>query len=103
MPMNKQNKNLTDAETLRQKAEELFNKKRSKANLSFSEADFLKLIHEFEVHQIELELQNEELIIAKERAELAEEKFTELYDFAPSGYLDLVKTQRNFETEFCGR
>ena len=51
----------------------------------------LKLIHELEVHQIELEMQNEELVIAKEKAEIAEEKYTELYDFAPSGYLSLTK------------
>jgi len=64
------------------------------------EDDLLKLIHELEVHQIELEMQNEELVIAKEQAEIAEEKYTELYDFAPSGYISLSKagiiTELNF-------
>jgi signal transduction histidine kinase/CheY-like chemotaxis protein len=63
--------------------------KSSKA--SSSEPDMLKLIHELEVHQIELEMQNEELKRAKEKAELAEKKYTELYNFAPSGFLTLTK------------
>ncbi|MGM0622159.1 MAG: ATP-binding protein, partial [Bacteroidota bacterium] len=58
---------------------------------SFSESDNLKLIHELELHQLELELQNEELTLEKERAERAEEKYRELYDFAPSGYMTLNK------------
>jgi PAS domain-containing protein len=44
-----------------------------------------------QVHQIELEMQNEELMLAKDRAEIAMEKYTSLYDFAPSGYLTLSK------------
>jgi len=50
----------------------------------------VKLIHELEAYQIKLEMQNEELALAKERAERAEEKYTELYDFAPSGYFTLT-------------
>jgi PAS domain S-box-containing protein len=40
-------------------------------------------------YQIELEMQNAELMQAKEKAEIATTKYTELYDFAPSGYLTL--------------
>jgi PAS domain S-box-containing protein len=54
-----------------------------------SEADMLKIIHELEVHQIELELQNEELLAAKEAAEQAERKYFELYDLSPAGYFTL--------------
>ncbi len=91
--MKKQKSNLTDEAILRQKAEELLRAKASKgfAKPKTTESDLLRLVHELQVHQIELEMQNEELLIAKERAELAEEKYSDLYDFAPSGYLALTK------------
>jgi len=82
--MKKQNVNLEDAAILRQKAEDQLVKQQTNRALSYTETDMLKLIHELEVHQIELEMQNEELTIA-------EEKYIELYDFAPSGYLTISK------------
>ena len=73
---------------LREKAEELTKKKKQKSNSLLSEPDALKLIHKLEVHQKELELQNEELVRAKELAtSIATGKYTELYNFAPTGYL----------------
>jgi len=56
---------------------------------NFTNEEILKLIHELEVHQIELQLQNEELIRVHEEAKIIAEKYTELYDFAPSGYFTL--------------
>jgi signal transduction histidine kinase/CheY-like chemotaxis protein len=44
------------------------------------------------VHQIELELQNEELQSAKSLAQDSADKFKELYDFAPTGFFTLSKT-----------
>ncbi len=49
----------------------------------------LSLIHELEVHQIELEMQNEELRRAQLEIERSKEKFLDFYDFAPVGYLTL--------------
>jgi len=83
--------NNLENETLRQKAEDIKKKKLSKNGSLLVEADALKLIHELEVHQIELELQNEELILARVSAQDSLEKYTELYDFAPSGYFTLSK------------
>lgn len=77
-------------ELMRKKAEDKL-KKQSTTRLPLSEIDNAKLIHELEVHQIELEMQNEELNIAKEKAEQAEQKYTLLYDFAPSGLITLTK------------
>jgi len=47
------------------------------------------MLHELEVHQIELEMQNEELGEARVKMEALLEKYTDLYDFAPVGYLTL--------------
>jgi len=77
------------ADDLRQQAEDLLKSKSSKAASSLLEADVLKLLHELEVHQIELEMQNEELVQAKTRAEDNSRKLTELYEFAPVGYFSL--------------
>ncbi|WP_281239350.1 PAS domain-containing hybrid sensor histidine kinase/response regulator [Flavobacterium praedii] len=92
--MKKAVKSSGKAVTIRQKAEELQKQKQVKSNCTLSEAETLKLIHELEVHQIELEMQNEELILAKEQAETAIEKYTELYDFAPSGYFSISRDGR---------
>ena len=46
-------------------------------------------MHEVQVHQIELEMQNEELRQSRAEAEAGLERYTELYDFAPVGYLTL--------------
>ncbi|MDA3798543.1 MAG: hybrid sensor histidine kinase/response regulator, partial [Kiritimatiellae bacterium] len=81
----------TESEILRQKAEELLHKKSFESDSPLSEHDSLKLIHELEVHQIELELQNDELQRAKADANIATNKYTDLYDFAPSGYFTISK------------
>lgn len=51
--------------------------------------EMLRLIHELQVHQIELELQNEELRQARDESEELVERYTDLYDFAPIGYFTL--------------
>ncbi|MEI8006102.1 MAG: PAS domain S-box protein, partial [Bacteroidota bacterium] len=76
-------------EDLRQKAEELLGNKPSHLPVNPSEADSLKLIHELEVHQIEMEVLNDELMLAKEKAEVAAKRNLELFDFAPAGYFSL--------------
>ena len=81
--------NKAGSELLRQKAEELLKKKSSKTASPFSEVESLRLIHELQVHQIELELQNEELLLARVAAEVANDKYIGLYELAPSGYFTL--------------
>ena len=55
-----------------------------------AEADVKRLLHELEVHQIELEMQNSELRAARDETEALLEKYSNLYDFAPVGYFTLA-------------
>lgn len=51
-----------------------------------SKADTARLLHELEVHQVELQMQNEELRRARAELEAALGRYTALFDFAPIGY-----------------
>ncbi len=78
----------TDQSTakLRRRAEKLV----SKPAKALADAETSRLVHELEVHQIELEMQNTALREARDEAEALLEKYTELYDFAPVGYFTLT-------------
>ncbi len=78
------------ATDLRRRAEARLRERSPETGQSRTDADTIRLIHELEVHQIELEMQNEELqqARAKEAALLAQ--YTDLYDFAPTGYFTLA-------------
>ncbi len=87
--MIKEKNSMDEVISLRHKAEERLIKKRPEKATSPNEAEALKLIHELEVHQIELEMQNEQLRAAELKASEASEKLVALYDFAPTGYFTL--------------
>jgi PAS domain S-box-containing protein len=87
---------------LRQQAEELLKKERSGNSLDIPEENMLKLIHELQVHQIELELQNEELSLAREQEEQAKKKYASLFEDAPSAYFTLTSGGNIVELNLAG-
>jgi len=100
--MKKEELELTDAQLLRHKAEEKLVEKSNTTATPKQETDVKRLLHELQVHQIELEMQNEELRRANEVAETSLRKFTLLYDFAPLGYFTLNHNGSILDLNFTG-
>ena len=74
--------------TLRQKAEDALRKQHAARGLVAPE-DAKRLHHELEVHQIELEMQNEELRRAQAELEASRQRYFDFYDLAPVGYFTI--------------
>jgi PAS domain S-box-containing protein len=64
-------------------------KARSGAGAAISPVDTQRLVHELEVHRVELEMQSEEFQHTRNKLETGLEKYNDLYDFAPVGYMTL--------------
>jgi two-component system cell cycle sensor histidine kinase/response regulator CckA len=77
------------AAELRRRAEERLRERPPETRQAQTDADTRRLVHELQVHQVELKMQNEELQKARDEMEAGLEKFSDLYDFAPVGFLTL--------------
>ena len=92
-----------DAGQLRARAEERVRAREEAASLrTENEADALRLLHELQVHQVELELQNSELQRTRDEVEAALERYTDLYDFAPVGYFTLARDGGIYSANLAG-
>ena len=75
------------SDDLRKRAEEITRKSTPEEDLSPQRRQ--EMFHELRVHQVELEMQNEELRRVQKQLETSHERYFNLYDLAPVGYLTL--------------
>lgn len=97
-------KGTTESTGLRARAETHLRLEKRKAGSPTRQTaiDGRRLLHELQVHQIELEMQNAELVESRNELETLLEKFTDLYDFAPTGYFTLDHQGRILEVNLTG-
>ena len=76
---------------LRKQAEERLRKRGIASNMHCSEEEFQRLVQELSIHQIELEMQNETLQDSRDEIEREHNRYINLYDFSPVGYLTLAR------------
>jgi len=82
-----------DGADLRRQAEEHLRVREERDTAQLSEPDLHKLLHELQVHTLELELQDEQLRATRTEAETSLARYTELFDFAPIGYVTLSSSE----------
>ena len=75
----------TDLAALRRAARARFKARPAPSRLQ-SQAEQTRLLQELEIHQIELEMQNEELRRAQAELDVSRSRYFDLYDLAPVGY-----------------
>jgi len=88
--------------SLRERAFMLLQKSPPRPDLKNADEKAQELILELELHQIELELQNEELRMAQEKAELFADRYIEFFDFAPFGYYEFTDKGEILELNLRG-
>jgi len=100
--MQKKPNTSADAAELRRRAETRLREQRRGTAPPRTDADTQRLLHELQVHQVELEMQNAELQEARDQMEALLEKYTDLYDFAPVGYFSMDEQGLILEVNLTG-
>ena len=100
--MTKNPKNTANAAELRRRAEARLKGQPAPPSTPRTEADTKRLLHELQVHHIELELQNTELQEARNKMETLLATYTDLYDFAPVGYFSVDEQGVVLEVNLTG-
>jgi PAS domain S-box-containing protein len=88
-------------EALRQRAEKLLPKK-VKTMPRIQDKDIKALVHDLQVHQVELKMQREELRRAQQEIEESRLKYFDLYDFSPVGYFTFSQAGEIVEVNLTG-
>jgi PAS domain S-box-containing protein len=90
--MRKKSVAIDDFSELRSDAEKLLGDKQLKSPVFSASPDEMKrMVHELDVQRIELEIQQKELLLMRDDLEKNLKRYTDLYDFAPLGYLTIAR------------
>ncbi len=100
--MKENNANKDSNNILRQNAEAKLSNKKPAFIQDLQTYEAHALLHELQVHQVELEMQNEELKQANTQAENAVSKYYDLYDLAPIGYFTIDEHGKILEVNQSG-
>ena len=87
---------------LRLRAENRLHSAQLPGKAPLAENETQRLLHELQVYQIELELQNEELRASRAQGEAGLARYTDLYDFSPVGYFTLSRFGEILQTNLAG-
>ena len=91
------------AADLRKRAEAKARTDAVQTGIPMSPEEATRILHDLRVHQIELEMQNEELRRTQEELEASRARYFDLYDMAPVGYLTLSETGADPGSQSHGR
>ena len=92
----------TTSAELRRRAEERLQKQEPDVGDPRPEADKQWLLHELQVHQIELEMQNEELRNSRAEMEKLKDRYYGLYNFSPVGFVSLEQSGAIIQINLAG-